>query len=264
MRISKYVCLFLIYSFLGWIFESVFCTIKSGRWENRGFLYGPVVPIYGTGAVVISLVVRFCVGRGFVLSPVLIYIISVIGSAILEYVTSWILEKLFHALWWDYSKLPLNINGRISLFTSLGFGFGGLLIVYVIVPFFEGLIGNIFSEVVELLSLCMLFIFAVDITLTVTALYHFDKIVVRAEDSFNQSMSNIVDGAVRRTNSVKQGIVAKGTAITDQANIMSGFAKKAIHRVYAFKDEDKKMEASKNKLLSIIKRSTGKVSDIED
>ena len=126
MCVSKYVCLFLVYSFLGWIFESAFCTTKSGKWENRGFLYGPIVPIYGTGAVAISLIVRLPVGRGVVLSPALIYIISVIGSAILEYATSWILEKLFHALWWDYSKLPLNILGRVSLFTSLGFGFGGL------------------------------------------------------------------------------------------------------------------------------------------
>ena len=231
MCVSKYVCLFLIYSFLGWIFESAFCTIKSGKWENRGFLYGPIVPIYGTGAVAISLIVRLSVGRGVVLSPALIYIISVIGSAILEYATSWILEKLFHALWWDYSKLPLNIHGRVSLFTSLGFGFGGLLIVYVIVPFFEGLIGNIPSAVVELLSLCMIFILAVDITLTVTALHHFDQIVVRADDSFNQSISYIVDGTVQRTNHVKQGIIAKKTAITDQFNIMSEFAKKAIHRV---------------------------------
>ena len=85
MWISRYVCLFLIYSYLGWIYETIFCTIKDRKWDNRGFLYGPVVPIYGTGAIAISFVVHFSIGRGVVLSPWLIYVISVFGSAILEY-----------------------------------------------------------------------------------------------------------------------------------------------------------------------------------
>ena len=184
MWISRYVCLFLVYGFLGWIYETVFCTLKDGKWDNRGFLYGPVLPIYGTGAVAITFVVSFSDERGVPLTPMQLYMISVVGSAILEYVTSWTLEKLFHALWWDYSRLPLNVHGRISLFTSLGFGAGGLLLVYVIIPYFEGLVSSIPPLMTELLSLCLLFAFAVDLTLTVTALYHFDQIVIRANDSF--------------------------------------------------------------------------------
>ena len=258
MWISRYVCLFLIYSYLGWIYETVFCTIKEGKWENRGFLYGPITPIYGAGAVAISVIVRLFAERGAALSPWLIYIISVFGSAILEYATSWGMEKIFHALWWDYSNLPLNVHGRISLFTSLGFGFAGLAIAYAIAPFFEGLMDHTPPIAIELMSLCLLFIFAVDMTVTVTALYHFDQIVIRAEASFNQSMTSFVGGVAQRTSRVKQGIMTKRTAITDEINSMSEFAKKAVHRVYAFKDENKRVETAKNKLLSVIKKISGK------
>lgn len=264
MWISKYVCLFMCYSFLGWIYETVYCTIKDGKWENRGFLYGPVVPIYGCGAMAVTILVHFSVVRGVMLTPLLLYIICVVGSAILEYVTSWTLEKMFHALWWDYSGMPLNIQGRTSLFTSLGFGFGGLLIVYVIAPFLEEIVYEIPPIVTELLSLCVIFVFAVDITLTVTALHNFDKIVIRAEDSFNQSMSSIVDDVVLKANHVKQSILTRGTAVTDQMNSMSAFAKKTIHRVYVFRDENKRVEATKNKLLSLYKKLSRNSDDKND
>ena len=254
MWISRYVCLFLIYGYLGWVYESVFCTIQEGKWENRGFLYGPITPIYGTGAIALSLILRFCAERGAALSPVLIYTISVFGSAILEYVTSWALEKIFHALWWDYSNLPLNVHGRISLFTSLGFGVAGLVIAYAIAPFFEGLMDKTPPIIIELMSLCLLFIFAVDITVTVTALYHFDQLVIRADALFNRSMTSLVGGVAQRTSRVKQGIITRQTAITDEISSMSECAKKAVHRVYAFKDENKRLEAFKNKLLSVIKK----------
>ncbi len=258
MWISRYVCLFLIYSCLGWIYETVFCTMRDGSWENRGFLYGPVLPIYGTGVAAISFIIHFSARQGIVLSPWVIYIISVFGSAVLEYGTSWGMEKLFHALWWDYSSLPLNVHGRISLFTSLGFGLGGLLIVYEIVPFFEGLMKDIPSIVVELMSLCLLFAFAVDITVTVTELYHFDQIVIKADASFNQSMTALVDGVVQRTGRVKQDIITRRAAVTEEILFVSGAAKKAIHRVYIFKDADKQAEASKNRVLSALKKISGK------
>ena len=121
MWLSRYICLFFIYSFMGWIYETLYCTIKNGKWENRGFLFGPACPIYGTGAVAISVIMKVTIGNGIVLSLWQIFLIAFIGSAGLEYITSWGLEKLFHAAWWDYSDFPLNLHGRISLFTSLGF-----------------------------------------------------------------------------------------------------------------------------------------------
>jgi len=83
MWISKYVCLFIIYSFMGWVYETIFCTIKGGKRENRGFLYGPICPIYGTGAIAASLIMKLTLENQIELSWWQIYLISVVGSAAL-------------------------------------------------------------------------------------------------------------------------------------------------------------------------------------
>ena len=160
----------MIYSLIGWVYESIYCTVKSGKWENRGFLYGPACPIYGTGAVAISILITLTAGADVSFEPWQIFLISVAGSAVLEYITSWALEKTFHALWWDYSYLPFNLNGRISLFTSLGFGGAGLIIVYYLAPATETLMSILSPLATEILALLLVVAFTVDMTLTVTAL----------------------------------------------------------------------------------------------
>ena len=79
MWLSRYICLFFIYSFMGWIYETLYCTIKNGKWENRGFLFGPACPIYGTGAVAISVIMKVAIGNGILLSLWQIFLIAFIG-----------------------------------------------------------------------------------------------------------------------------------------------------------------------------------------
>ena len=79
MWVSRYVFLFMIYSFMGWVYETMFCTIKGGKWENRGFLYGPGCPIYGIGAVTISVIMQLTVGNGIALRAWQVFLISVLG-----------------------------------------------------------------------------------------------------------------------------------------------------------------------------------------
>ena len=126
---------FILYSFLGWIWETIYCTAKAKHWCNRGFLFGPICPIYGAGGVLAKIVFGYLpvfAGSG---EPVwLIFLISAAGSAVLEFATSWVLEKRFHARWWDYSAVPLNVQGRISLPTTMGFGVAGVLIVKYLLP----------------------------------------------------------------------------------------------------------------------------------
>lgn len=249
MWISRYVCLFMIYSFLGWVYETIYCTVKSGKWENRGFLFGPACPIYGTGAIAISVVMNLAAQNNIQLSTWQIYLISVVGSAVLEFVTSWALEKKFHALWWDYSRLPFNIQGRISLFTSLGFGIAGLLIVYYIAPATEEMMDAVSPIMTEFLSLLLLFIFAADLTLTVVALYHFERVVARVEDSFNNGMEAIVDSTVQRTQRVKMGIIERGQFVNDQISHLSGYIKGAVNRIHSFRDRDSLEEKIRNRFL---------------
>ena len=259
MWISRYVCLFIIYSFMGWVYETIFCTIKDGKWENRGFLYGPVCPIYGTGAIAISVIMKLTLESQIELIWWQIFLISVVGSAVLEYVTSWALEKLFHAIWWDYSNLPLNLHGRISLFTSLGFGLGGLLIVYIIAPYTVNCVEFIPPLIMELLALCFVFLFAVDLTLTVTALHHFDRMVVRMEDRFNHRMETIVDTTVQQSALIKERIVDNANLINERnerLNVLSSFMKGTVRRVYSFRDKNEKQETVKNDLLLKIQEFT--------
>jgi len=255
MWISRYVCLFMIYSLMGWIYESVYCTIRKRKWENRGFLYGPICPIYGVGAIMISAVAYFFDRSGLALTPWHIYFISVVGSAFLEYITSWTLEKIFHAIWWDYSHLPLNIHGRVSLFTSLGFGAGGLLIVYVIIPLTATAMKCVSPILTEFWALFLLFIFAVDFTLTVVALLHFDRIVTQAESNFNQNMATFVDGAIQQTQRITHGVTAKKVMMKGYANSLSGLVRKTIFRVYLFKDKDKQKETLSNNLRFALRKT---------
>jgi uncharacterized membrane protein len=210
--ISRYICLFFVYSVLGWVYESIFCTIKLGKWSNRGFLFGPACPIYGCGAVAISLIMKalppMSAGHGW--QDVLrIFLISMFGSMILEYVTSWLLEVLFHASWWDYSDMPLNLNGRISLFTSMGFGAAGPIVIYYIVPPFEQGMDMLPALLVEFLSLVAVAVTVSDLTLTVAALTDFERRVSEAEAEFNGRMDALVEDVQRSMNKAHQSAVRR-------------------------------------------------------
>ena len=124
---------FLLYAFIGWVYESVLVSVSERRWVNRSFLNGPLCPIYGCGAVLAIVLLHDFT------NPIEIFLISSFGASILEYITSWGMEKLFHARWWDYSHYRFNIQGRICLLGAIVFGFGGVLIIDVVQPQVERL-----------------------------------------------------------------------------------------------------------------------------
>ena len=252
--LCKYVCIFMIYSCLGWIYETLLCTLKSGKWENRGFLYGPICPIYGVGSVIIILIMEQTRQTSLALEVWQYFLISVCGSAALEYGTAWGMEKLFHARWWDYSDLPLNLHGRISLFTSLGFGVAGLLIVYRIAPLTASVMARTSVPVAEACSLLATALFSADLTLTVTALLHFDRRVIRLEGAFNRNMEDLVDGAVQRASDLQRELGERQRLVAERWAGMSAWLKPAIRRVQMFRYRDKKAENIVNNLILSVKR----------
>lgn len=114
--VLDYFLWFLIYSFAGWMYESAVCSIRSGKLVNRGFLIGPVCPVYGVGAILLIWALSS------VANPALLFLAGMGLTCSLEYFTSWLMEKLFHARWWDYSRYRFNLNGRICLLGALVFG----------------------------------------------------------------------------------------------------------------------------------------------
>ena len=152
-----YFILFLIYSIIGWVMEVIFTLFKDKTLVNRGFLIGPYCPIYGCGCVLIILLLKRYSNDFFVL-----FIMSMVVCSILEYLTSYIMEKLFKARWWDYSDRKFNINGRICLETMIPFGLLGCLLMYVINPFISGFISKVPKDILNPISIVLFILFVID------------------------------------------------------------------------------------------------------
>ena len=130
--------LFLAYSLVGWIWETAYCSVKNGHFINRGFLRGPLCPVYGFGGMLIM----------YLLQPwahtwIPLFLASMVIVSVLEYFTSWLLEKLFHTRWWDYSNRKFNLHGRIFLGGAICFGVMGTLVAHFLHPWLESRILSI-------------------------------------------------------------------------------------------------------------------------
>ena len=136
--ICQLVLLFFTFSCLGWLMEVALKFIQYRRFINRGFLIGPYCPIYGWGVVAVTVLVGGMIGReGTVIE---IFWAGVVLCGALEYFTSWYMETLFHARWWDYSQKPMNLHGRIWIGNLLLFGAASVVIVCWIDPVFFSLV----------------------------------------------------------------------------------------------------------------------------
>ena len=206
MLVCQVFVWFIVYSVVGWIWESTYCTIVERTWQNRGFLYGPACPIYGTGIVGIMLLWHHALEQGTTLPWWEVFLVMAVGSAILEYVTHWALEKLFHAYWWDYSNMPLNLNGRICLPATVFFGLGGLLVVYVLYQPTVDIIASADPLLTEALALLLMAVMAADAAITASSLAS----IANAASAINQSVNEHMDRFVLETQSrgaaVREGI----------------------------------------------------------
>ena len=141
------VLYFFIYSFCGWTMETILCSFNERPFVNRGFLNGPICPIYGCGVLLMLILlipVRDGVDNLFLALPVVFLAGAALASAV-EYFTSWAMEKLFHARWWDYSQYRFNLNGRICLHISLAWGGLATVFIYWVQPLFERLVARLYG-----------------------------------------------------------------------------------------------------------------------
>lgn len=152
---------FFIYSVLGWIAEVLYCRVCAGKFTNRGFLNGPYCPIYGFGALIIVLFLE-----QFKYSYILVFFLGMILTSILEYITSFLMEKIFNAKWWDYSNMKFNINGRVCLLNSTEFAILGLFLTYVIHPRISSLVLNIPTKSITIISVSLFIVMLIDLTIT--------------------------------------------------------------------------------------------------
>ncbi len=244
MWLSKYFVYFIFFSFCGWLYETIYALLTTKKWNNRGFLFGPICPIYGVGAdaiIGISNLFSMYAAKGEVsYTWWQIFLISFFGSFVLEYVTSFVLEKRFHAIWWDYSKVPFNIHGRVCLPASLGFGLAGDFVVYVVAPHTVNMTYFVPPIVMEFLSLILMALFAADLTLTVVSLTEFERFVVEWDQRVTSYMEEFVEGIQEKTQDLSQRLLEEKERVTlDGARQLidstSDAYRSALYRVRNFK-----------------------------
>ena len=154
----------VFYSFVGWLCETVYCSIGQRKLADRGFLNGPVCPIYGFGALGVVLLLR-----PVQQSPVAVFVLGMVLTSALEYLTSYAMEKLFSAKWWDYSARRFNLNGRVCLRNSLPFGVMAVAMLYLLHPAVERLFDRIPPWAKLTVTLVLLAVFAADLIVSVRA-----------------------------------------------------------------------------------------------
>jgi len=188
--LRDYFLLFIIYSFIGWIMEVIYAGVLDKKLTNRGFLIGPICPIYGVGCVLIIILLS-----DFKPYPVGLFVLAVVIASLLEYYTSYLMEKIFKARWWNYSQNKFNINGRICLETMIPFGIISCLVIYIVNPFLIENLNKIPDIVQTITTIIIAIIFLADLITSFNIINHYKKTIKKASlddntEDINQYVKN--------------------------------------------------------------------------
>ena len=264
-----YLLLFYIYSFIGWILE-VFAKIKEkGKLVNRGFLIGPLCPIYGFGAVFMTIFLS-----SYDKNPFLLFLLAVFLCSLLEYFTSYILEIIFKARWWDYSNRKFNINGRICMATMIPFGVLALLMTYVLNPFIYDVLKNINASILNSIIIVVSIVFCADIIVSVSILFKYKKTIILTGKDNTEELSllkrkklkndriyqyrllNVLPSALQMEKFIKENYNKTKEIINDKQLLLK---KKAEFKIkYLKKKYDNKVENIQIKTKQKIKKINSK------
>ncbi len=234
---------FIIYSFIGYILEIIYATIYYKKITNRGFLFGPLCPIYGVGAILII----YTLARYYI-DPVIVFVFGVIITSLVEYYTSFILEKFFHNKWWDYSDKAFNINGRICLFNSVLFGIGSLLIIYVANPIIISIFKNIPSNTLNILAIIIFIIFVIDGISSMMIAYNLRHRIIIAEELKSEKIK-MLPGLLKNkyAKEISKLKLAKNRLFKSFPNIKDNFGKELdLVNKWTLESRNKKRKKTKN------------------
>ena len=160
-KIIKIGLVFYLCSIIGYIYELILTYMDTSKFFSHGILFGPWLPIYGTGAVLILALNKYKH------NPILIFCLSFLISGILEYICGVLLLKLFKMRLWDYTGYKFDINGHVCLLSAFCFGVGGLLTIYLIYPLIRKIYLKIDKKKLKIILIILTFIFSVDIIATI-------------------------------------------------------------------------------------------------
>ena len=220
MDIAKLFIIFMFYSICGWIIEVVNVSVLEKKVVDRGFLIGPYCPIYGFGGLYIYIFLN-----KYYSDPIALFFLTIVECAILEYLTSFVMEKIFKTRWWDYTDKKFNINGRICLETLVLFGLGGIVSTYLVNPYLVKFVNFINPSVLNVMAIVLAIILLVDSIVSFRIIYNFKSV---ANDVRKDSTNEI-------TAKVKE--VLKNKSI---------FSKRLVKAFPNFKTMLKKIKSDKN------------------
>ena len=253
-NVFTYFMLFFIYAILGWIIETTLVSIEKRKFVNRGFLIGPYCPIYGFGGLAITILLK-----NYTKDPIVLFLMAVIICGILEYFTSYIMEKIFKARWWDYSAKKYNINGRICLETVVPFGILGCLVMYVLNPITFKYLNMLSNSMLNIISAICFTIFITDNIVSYNVISSFTKTVKTI------NVGKIKDNTEEITKKVREVLIGKSffnkRLMEVYPNLQAKIKEKA--RQIAQKAKEVKTEMS-DKVESMKEKITQSASEIKD
>lgn len=253
-NVFTYFMLFFIYAILGWIIETTLVSIEKRKFVNRGFLIGPYCPIYGFGGLAITILLK-----NYTKDPIVLFLMAVIICGTLEYFTSYIMEKIFKARWWDYSAKKYNINGRICLETVVPFGILGCLVMYVLNPITFKYLNMLSNSMLNIISAICFTIFITDNIVSYNVISNFTKTVKTI------NVGKIKDNTEEITKKVREVLIGKSffnkRLMEAYPNLQAKIKEKA--RQIAQKAKEVKTEMS-DKVESMKEKITQSASEIKD
>lgn len=185
----------MVYSFCGWIIETIYVGISERKIVNRGFLLGPYLPIYGVAGTLMTFILGFYIDY-----PLFLFLNSIIIGSIVEYFTGYAMEKIFKAKWWDYSNIPLNLNGRICLQNSILFGILGTILVYYINPFLHSCLNRIPNSILYFISGLLLSLFIIDTIISCNIIRQLKLTASALKKDYTDEMSHKVRESLANKN----------------------------------------------------------------
>lgn len=253
-NVFTYFMLFFTYAILGWIIETTLVSIEKRKFVNRGFLIGPYCPIYGFGGLAITILLK-----NYTKDPIVLFLMAVIICGILEYFTSYIMEKIFKARWWDYSAKKYNINGRICLETVVPFGILGCLVMYVLNPITFKYLNMLSNSMLNIISAICFTIFITDNIVSYNVISSFTKTVKTI------NVGKIKDNTEEIKKKVREVLIGKSffnkRLMEAYPNLQAKIKEKA--RQIAQKAKEVKTEMS-DKVESMKEKITQSASEIKD
>lgn len=220
--IADWILYFYIYCFLGWVWETCFVSIRKKKFVNRGFMKGPLLPIYGSGAICILLVTKPVIGNYFLMA-----LTGMVAATVLEYVTGAAMEAMFRVRYWDYSGKFLNVNGYICLTSTLCWGVMTLIMVYGIHEPIARAVDRLPERVVYLAVFLITILAAADFATSFKAAIDFRDVLIEAE-KLKEEMKNLQERLDELEQQLAENLTARASRTKEAVLDRAARAKAAV------------------------------------